>query len=93
MAISMDTAVCPALTGNGRGTEFLASGWKNILAQVQVRSCYGSRDTSENLGIVRSGPFSQILSHINRMRIYPDPLQVNILILIKSDQKEHPNVL
>lgn len=34
-----------------------------------------------------------IVHNINRMRMYPDPLQVNVLILIKGDQTgEHPNV-
>ena len=39
----------PTHTGNGQGSEFLASvagWWKNIHVKVQVHSCYGSRDIS-----------------------------------------------
>ena len=67
---AIDVAGHPAHTGNGRGSEFLASiagWWKNIHTKVQVHSCYGSRDISvlnEYSGIARSGPFSQILCHI-----------------------------
>ena len=46
---AIDAAARPAHTGNGRGSEFLASvagWWKNIHTKVQVHSCYGSRDIS-----------------------------------------------
>ena len=40
---AIDTRACPALTGNGRGSEFfvsVAGWWKNIHTKVQVSSCY-----------------------------------------------------
>ena len=43
---AINACACPAHTGNGRGSEFLASvagWWKNIHTKVQVSSCYTFR--------------------------------------------------